>query len=64
MAAPPPLGLKGDFSAEIDHFFHWGPSPRLKSGANQSLVSRVVLLNCQSKGAGGWPAPFDLDGGA
>lgn len=64
MAASPSLGLKGDFSAERDHFFHWRPSPRLKSGANPSLVSRVVLLNCQSKGAGGRPAPFDLDGGA
>ena len=78
MAASPSLGLKGDFSAERDHSFHWRPSPRLKSGANpslvnrvlsiescqSSLVSRVVLLNCQSKGAGGRPAPFDLDGGA
>ena len=64
MAASPSLGLKGDFSAERDHSFHWRPSPRLKSGVNPSLVSRVVLLNCQSKGAGGRPAPFDLDGGA
>ena len=64
MAASPSLGLKGGFSAERDHSFHWRPSPRLKSGANPSLVSRVVLLNCQSKGAGGRPAPFDLDGGA
>ena len=64
MAASPSLGLKGDFSAERDHSFHWRPSPRLKSGANPSLVGRVVLLNCQSKGAGGRPAPFDLDGGA
>ena len=64
MAASPSRVLKGDFSAERDHSFHWRPSPRLKSGANPSLVSRVVLLNCQSKGAGGRPAPFDLDGGA
>ena len=52
------------FSAERNHSFHWRPSPRLKSGVNPSLVSRVVLLNCQLKGAGGRPAPFDLDGGA
>ncbi len=69
---PPLFGLHGCFScswierglSESDHSFHWRPSPRLKSGANPSLVSRVVLLNCQSKGAGGRPAPFDLDGGA
>ena len=64
MAASPSLGLKGVFSAERDHSFHWRPSPRLKSGVNPSLVSRVVLLNYQWKGAGGRPAPFDLDGGA
>ena len=42
MAASPSLGLKGDFSAERDHSFHWRPSPRLKSGANPSLVKALV----------------------
>ena len=64
MAASPSLGLKGGFSAEGDHFFHWRSSPLLKSGANSESCqsSRVCELPIERRW---WIAHvIDVDGGA